>query len=196
MSARHAVELQAEAEYLSAFTTIMKRIEGAVGPRAEPVVLCVCGGAALHLYTGARVSKDVDATILAKFLPPSNLNVAYRGTDGHARLLYYDTQFNGGFSLLHEKAYRDSLPVKLAGIDAKRLDVRLLSPIDLAVSRLARFDSQDEQDIRALAQSRLIDATALRQRAEEALPAFPGEAARVRESLTAAVSLIEKAVLH
>jgi hypothetical protein len=193
---KQSVALQAEAEYLSAFTTIMKRLEAAVGTRNEPVVVCVCGGAALHLYTGARVSKDIDATILAKFLPPANLNVAYRGTDGHARLLYFDTQFNGAFSLLHESAFKDSLPVTLAGVDAKRLDVRLLSPIDLAVSKLSRFDRHDEDDIRALAQARLIDAELLRQRAEEALPAYEGDVSRVRDSLDAAVSMIEKAVLH
>ena len=191
-----AVDVQAEAEYLSAFTTIMKRLEAAVGTRNEPVVVCVCGGAALHLYTGARVSKDVDATILAKFLPPANLNVAYRGTDGHARLLYFDTQFNGAFSLLHEHAFKDSLPVTLAGVDARRLDVRLLSPIDLAVSKLSRFDRHDEADIRALAEARLIDADALRRRAEEALPAYEGDVDRVRKSLDAALSLIRKAVLH
>lgn len=190
------VEPRAEAEYLAAFTAIMKRMEGAAGAQTEPVVLCVGGGAALHLYTGSRAAKDIDATILSEFLPPANLNAAYRGVDGHARLLYFDTQFAGGFSLLHRHAYRDSLPIILAGVDARRLDVRLLAPVDLAVSRLARFDRQDARDIAALARAGLVGAEALRRRAEEALAGFEGNAAPVRDSIEAALELVRKATLH
>jgi len=190
------VELRAEAEYLAAFTAIMKRIEGAAGAQIEPVVLCVGGGAALHLYTGARPAKDIDAAILSEFLPPSNLNVAYSGVDGHARLLYFDTQFDGAFSLLHARAYKDSLPVTLAGVDAKRLDVRLLTPVDLAVSRLARFDRQDADDVGALARAQLIGVEALRRRAEGALAGYEGDSQRVRESLEEALELVRTATLH
>jgi hypothetical protein len=69
----------ADPPYLKAFTTIMARIERALGPKrpAKPVVACVAGGTALHFYTGSRVSKDIDATIMARVLiDPQDLQVA------------------------------------------------------------------------------------------------------------------------
>jgi hypothetical protein len=191
VKARRAPPLKADPGYLGAFTEVMKRIEHAVGNRsAKPVVICVAGGAAFHLYTGGRVSKDIDATVMARFLPPDNLEVSYRDADGHAHLLYFDTQYNDTYGLLHEDAYDDALSISLPGIDPKRLDVRLLSPLDLAVSKLSRFETHDQSDIRALAQAGLIDAKRLRKRAEEALPAYVGDVGRVKTSLALAEKLV------
>ena len=190
------VALQAEAEYLGAFTAIMNRIEGSIEKRPEPVVLYIGGGAALHLYTGARVSNDIDAAVLSRFLPPANLNAAYRGADGHARLLYFDTRFNGDFPLLHPDAYRDSKPVTLPGLDARKLEVRLLAPIDLAVSKLSRFDEGDQAGILALAQARLIEPGPLQQRVDEALGIYRGDVSQVREALEAALRLVKPPSLH
>ncbi len=185
--------LRADPEYLKAFSTIMSRIEHAVGSKrgATPVTACVAGGAALHFYTGIRVSKDIDAKLMTRvLLDPSDLQVAYRDADGHARLLYFDTQYNDSFALLHHNAYDDALPIALTGVDPRRLEVKLLTPRDLAVSKLSRFSEQDQLDIRALARERLIDATQLRRRAEEALPEYVGKLDRIKTSIDIACRLI------
>lgn len=187
---------RADPEYLRAFAEIMKRIEAALPARkdAEPVVVCVAGGAALHLYTGTRVSKDIDAKVMARFLPPDKLEVAYGGADGHARLLYFDTQYNDTYALLHEDAYDDAVSIDVPGIDPARLDVRLLTPLDLAVSKLSRYEAHDQEDIRALAAAGLIEPKALRVRAEEALPSYVGDVRRVRNSIALAEKLVAGAV--
>jgi hypothetical protein len=185
--------LRADPEYLKAFSTIMSRIEHALGAKraAMPVIACVAGGAALHFYTGARVSKDIDAKLTARvLLDPSDLQVAYRDADGHARLLYFDTQYNDSFALLHQNAYDDATPIALEGVDARRLTVKLLTPLDLAVSKLSRFSDQDRLDIRALARERLIAATQLRRRAEEALPDYVGNLDRIKTSIDIACRLV------
>ena len=185
--------LRPDREYLRAFATIMSRIEKALGPKrpAQPVVACVAGGAALHFYTGSRVSKDIDAKIMARvLLDPRDLQVAYRGEDGHARLLYFDTQYSDTFALMHQDAYADALPIVLEGVDARRLEVRLLTPLDLAVSKLSRFGEQDQADIRALARERLIDPSQLRRRAEEALPDYVGNLDRIKASISIACRLV------
>ena len=185
--------LRADPEYLKAFSTIMSRIEHALGAKraAMPVIACVAGGAALHFYTGARVSKDIDAKLTARvLLDPSDLQVAYRDADGHARLLYFDTQYNDSFALLHQNAYDDATPIALEGVDARRLTVKLLTPLDLAVSKLSRFSDQDRLDIRALARERLIAATQLRRRAEEALPDYVGNFDRIKTSIDIACRLV------
>ena len=91
---------------------------------------------------------------------------------------------------MHENAYDDARPVELEGVDASRLDVRLLTPLDLAVSKLARFSDQDRDDIRALARAKLLDASALRRRAEEALPDYVGNLARIRTSINIACRMV------
>ena len=183
----------ADPAYVEAFAEVMRRIQHALGRQPHAVKVCVAGGAAVHLYTGGRVSKDIDAKVMARFLPPDNLEVAYRDRDGHARLLYFDTQYNDTFALLHEDAYEDAVPFELRGIDRSRLDLRLLSPLDLAVSKLSRFEGNDQEDIVALARAGLLDEAQLRRRAEEALPAYVGNIDRVRTSIALAQRLVARA---
>jgi hypothetical protein len=78
----------------------------------------------------------------------------------------------------------------LKGIDSSILEVRLLSPLDLAVSKIGRFSSQDRDDIATLARHKLIGSAALRQRAEEALGGYVGETTRVHGSIELAVRII------
>lgn len=187
-------EANARPEYVDAFAEIAKRIETAIAgtsKRALPIKMYVAGGAALHFYTGERVSRDIDATFSRRIALPDNLEVAYRDVDGAARLLYFDRQYNDTFGLLHEDAYDDSEPLRLEGIDSAVLDVRLLSPVDLATSKLGRFASHDREDIAALARHKLIDAAALRRRSEEALGGYVGELSRLRGSIEIACRIVE-----
>lgn len=172
--------------YLQALAEIAKRICDSlrgVPVQMLPVRMYIAGGTALHLHTGARVSHDVDAAFSHRIALPDNLEVAYPDADGAAALLYFDRNYNDTFGLLHEDAYDDSLPVALPGVDAHVLDVRLLTPLDLAVSKLGRFASQDRTDIRTLADHGLIDAERLRQRAEAALGGYVGNLDRLRHAI-------------
>ena len=183
----------ARPEYVAAFREIVSRIAGTLTDlpkRALPVRMYVAGGAALHLYTGERVSRDIDAVFSRRIALPENLEVAYRDADGAARLLYFDRQYNDTLGLLHEDAYEDSVPLLLEGGDATVLDVRLLSALDLAVSKIGRFSSQDRDDIAALARHRLIRASALQGRAGEALRGYVGDTARVQGAIELASRVV------
>jgi uncharacterized nucleotidyltransferase DUF6036 len=183
----------ARPEYVAAFCQLVNRIGGSLAglpKRALPICMYVAGGAALHMYTGERVSRDVDATFSHRIALPENLEVAYRDADGAARLLYFDRQYNDMFSLLHEDARDDSVPLAIEGIDPGILEVRLFSALDLAVSKLGRFSSQDRDDIAALARHKLIYSSKLRQRAEEALVGYVGDTTRVQGSIDLAVRIV------
>jgi hypothetical protein len=189
----------ARPEYVTAFREIVNRIErplAALPRRTLPIRMYVAGGAALHLYTGERVSRDIDATFSHRIALPENLEVAYRDADGAARLLYFDRQYNDTLGLLHEDARDDSVPLILEGTDSSVLEVRLLSALDLAVSKFGRFSGQDRDDIALLARRRLISSAALRQRAEEALQAYVGETSRVQGSIELAVRIINDIETH
>ena len=184
----------ARIQYVEAFRLLILRIaEGLRGVASAglPVKMYVAGGAALHFYTGERVSRDVDAVFSHRIALPEDLDIAYVDADGAARLLYFDRQYNDTLSLMHEDAQDDSVSLSLDGIDAKLLDVRLLSPLDLAVSKLGRFSSQDRSDILSLARRQMITSRALRERSEQALGGYVGAIDRVRGSIELATRLVE-----
>jgi hypothetical protein len=181
-----APELRPLLSYASAFAEVMSRVQRALGGArpSHPVVACVAGGAALHFYTGGRVSNDIDAALTARtLLDARDLRVSYTAEDGGTRMLYYDTQYNDTLALMHEDAQADAVPIEVPGVDPRRLEVRLLAPVDLAVSKLSRFSEQDREDIRALARVGLVAEKPLRKRAEQALGGYVGNLDRVRTSI-------------
>jgi len=180
-------------EYVHAFRELVARIAESlhdVPPPVLPIRMYVAGGAALHFHTGERVSVDVDAVFSRRIILPDDLDVAYRDEDGTARLLYFDRQYNDTLGLMHEDAHDDSIPLALEGIDTRVLDVRILTPLDLAVSKLGRFSEQDRADIAALARRGLVDESNLERRALEALEIYVGDTRRLRGTIASAVELV------
>jgi hypothetical protein len=151
----------------------------------------VAGGAAMHLLTGERVSEDIDAVFSRRMALPDNLEVAYRDADGAARLLYFDRQYNDTLGLMHEDAHEDSVPLVLDGVDPGVIDVRLLSPLDLAVSKIGRLADQDRDDIALLVRRKLVRPAKLRRRAEEAAAGYVGDLERLQYSIDIAVRIAE-----
>ena len=183
--------------FLDAFKTMVGRIEDSIkasgnGQLALPVRMYVAGGVAAHFYTAQRMTDDVDATFSHRMLLPEDLEISYRDADRKARLLYFDRQYNDTFGLLHEDAYKDSIPLKLDGIDSKVVEVRVLSPVDLAVSKLARFAEHDQEDIKALATAGLLNSKDLRMRADEALKHYVGNPESIKTSITLACRMVGK----
>lgn len=189
----------AQPYFLTAFQRIAGRIAESLRETPEtvlPVSMYLFGGGAVHFYTGERVSIDIDAKFSHRIALPDNLEVSYKAPDGVAKLLYFNRQFNDSFALVHEDAYRDSVPLELSEIDSKVLDIRLLSALDLAVSKISRFADHDRQDIVALARRGLIDSNSLRNRAEEALKSYVGNLARLQTSIDLACNIVATVATH
>lgn len=189
-------KIKAQDAYLKAFAEVLSRIQQTLeGSRPDvfPIRMYIAGGAALHLLTGARVSEDVDAVFSKRVLFNEDIEVSYRDPDGRARLLYLDRNYNVTLGLLHEDAHDDARSIDIPGIDKKLIDVRVLAPIDLAVSKLSRFTDQDREDILLLAGEGLIASASLRKRAEQALGGYVGDLTSVRNSIAIACRLIDSA---
>lgn len=75
----------------------------------------------------------------------------------------------------------------------KNIGLYLLSPVDLAVSKIARFEGSDREDIAALARAKLINPEEVAQRAEEAINHYVGSLDRLRWNLRDALKVIEDA---
>jgi Nucleotidyltransferase of unknown function (DUF6036) len=190
----HVKRRNVHSEYQRAFNEVLSRVQQLLKgsqPGVFPIRMYIAGGAALYLLTGARVTEDIDASFSKRVLFNEDIEVSYRDPDGRARLMYLDRNYNDTLGLLHENAYQDCQSVDIAGIDKKLIEVRVLSPVDLVVTKLARFTDQDREDIQILTRKRLIDSAAVRKRAEEALTAYVGDVTPVRTSIDIACRLID-----
>lgn len=152
----------------------------------SPVNVYLAGGMAVHLYTANRVTTDVDAEFGGRVYLPSDLVVEVTLEDGTQQVVYLDTNYNSTFALMHEDYLDDAIPVDL-GVDKIRLHV--LSPVDLAVSKIARFADNDKEDIAALVRLGLTTADEIEKRATSALAGYVGGQAMLRLNLRDAVTL-------
>ncbi|HEX7642150.1 MAG TPA: DUF6036 family nucleotidyltransferase [Burkholderiaceae bacterium] len=137
----------------------------------NPLDIYLAGGMAVHLYTSNRVTTDVDAEFGSRIHLPNDLMVQITLEDGTPQVVYLDTNYNSTFALMHENYLEDAIPLDL-GLD--KIRVHVLSPVDLAVSKIARFTDNDKDDIAALVRLGLTTAEEIEQRATEASAKYVG----------------------
>lgn len=164
---------------------LFKQLEERLSLRS-PVNVYLAGGMAVHLYTASRVTTDVDAEFDGRVYLPNDLMVEVTLEDGTQQVVYLDTNYNSAFALMHEDYLDDSIPVDL-GMDQIR--VHVLSPVDLAVSKIARFADNDKDDIAALVRLGLTSADEIEHRATSALAGYIGGQAMLKLNLRDAVAL-------
>lgn len=155
-----------------------------------PIKVYIAGGIAIHLYTAYRVSTDVDAEFSARLHLPADLGIEVMGPNGRPLWLHFDTQYNSTFALMHEDYLDDAQRVPIA---VEYFDIHVLSPVDLAVSKISRFAKNDQEDIAALVLHGLTTADAIEQRALEALPGFVGNVAPLKMNIRDAVQIARQA---
>lgn len=155
---------------------------------SEPLKVYIAGGMAVHLYTGQRVTTDIDAEFAGRLAIPQDLVLDVKLEDGSSSPLYFDVNYNPMFALMHERYQEDSLLLELGLSDFK---LSVLSPLDLAVSKVARFADNDKQDISRLAELGFFSVREFRERAEAALTGFVGGQSMIRINLAEAVKQVQ-----
>jgi hypothetical protein len=143
----------------------------------------VAGGIAVNYYCGTRYTEDVDASFSQRFVLPKNLTVNYRRRDGSDAFIYFDQNYNTSFALLHEDFEERSREWEKIGNELRLVHLRVFSPLDLAVSKLARFSDQDQVDIAALAAEGHFSAEQLRGHATAAMKNYIGDKSPLTTSL-------------
>jgi hypothetical protein len=160
---------------------------------SKPLAVYLAGGMAVHLYTAKRVTTDVDAEFAGRVFIPNDLMVEITLEDGSPQLIYLDTNYNPTFALMHEDYREDAIPVDLG---LEHIQVYVLSPVDLAVSKIARLASNDCEDIQELVRLGLTTADEIEQRAKSALVGYVGGQAALLLNLRDAVALARDAETH
>ncbi len=148
------------------------RASGFAGPALR---MFVAGGIAVNYHCGTRYTEDVDASFSQRFVLPRELTINYRRADGTAAFIYFDHNYNTSFALLHEDFEENTLEWPGIGNEGRFVQLRVLAPLDLAVSKLARFSEQDREDIVALAREKHFSAGQLRRHVAEALQNYIGD---------------------
>lgn len=164
---------------------LFKQLEVRLSLRS-PVNVYLAGGMAVHLYTANRVTTDVDAEFGGRVHLPNDLMVEVTLEDGTPQVIYLDTNYNSTFALMHEDYLDDAVPVDLG---VNQLRVHVLSPVDLAVSKIARLADNDREDIAALVRLGLTNAEEIEERATSALAGYIGGQAMLQLNLQDAVAL-------
>mgnify|MGYP003349767819 FL=1 len=186
---------RADPQFLDALRQLVGRIAAAIGPFAGVIRMVVAGGVAVHVYTGSRFTKDVDASFSTRILLPDGAAVAYQDAGGESRVLFLDMQYNDTFALLHEDALEDAWPLYSIPLEKGSLDVAVLTPTDLAISKMSRLAGHDREDIHCLAAAGLLDPKVVAERAESALVAYVGDTSRMRSQIRSAIEDIRRAIV-
>jgi Nucleotidyltransferase of unknown function (DUF6036) len=152
----------------------------------QPLAVYLAGGMAVHLYTASRVTTDVDAEFGARVLLPKDLMVEITLEDGTPQVVYLDTNYNASFALMHEDYLDDAIPLDMG---LQHIQLFVLSPVDLAVSKIARLADNDREDIQALVKLGLTTAQAIEQRATSALAGYVGNPSMLLLNLRDALGL-------
>ena len=156
----------------------------------RPLTIFLAGGMAVHLYTAKRVTTDIDAEFSARVVVPSDLCVQVNLPDGSTEDIYFDSNFSTTLGLIHENYQDDSVLVDLG---LQHITLRVLSPVDLAVSKISRLADPDKEDIRDLVLAGLTGADEIAARAEEALGSYIGNTSSLRFNIRNAIEIARKA---
>jgi len=184
----HAVDvITPDTPFMRAVREIIAVMDGMIPPTFTGTVdAFLVGGAAVHIYTGWRVSDGLDLKLSHRVLMPRAPSALYIDDDGREKGVRLDTAYSDVIALLPPDWERGSLEVEKIG----RIRVRVIAPVDLAVSKIGRFQGHDADDIEQLARHGLLDADDVEGRCAEALDCFIGGTDMIRYNLRDALEII------
>lgn len=172
-------------ELTAAMSTMLDKIDASLGesvPADARIIMYLAGGMAVHYHCGTRYTNDVDATFSHRLLlDGQNLTVSYTRQDGRSSAIYFDFNYNDTFALIHPDYKEDAVEWEGIGNENRRVKLHVLTPVDLAVSKVARYSPQDQEDISAL--SAHFDRNRFLQRTEEALDYYVGDTRWIRQNI-------------
>lgn len=172
---------------------IIRRISETLPEIQQPISMYLAGGIAVNFYTGYRSTGDIDASFSRLLLLPKQkeLTVVYE-EEGERRTIYFDTKYNTTFAVIHPEHEEDALVVEGAEFEDKKICLKILNPVDLAVSKIARFGGKDREDIEQLASYQLITAQEVKARTMEALDYYIGNTTMLNLNLQEALDIINQ----
>lgn len=186
------INLRTDTSLFKATTQLVERIGGTLPERMkdDPLRIILTGGVAASLYRDLRTSRDVDAIFSHRVLLPQDIVVSYIDMEGTPQVLSWDSQYHPSIGLLHPNAENDAIFV--ASLADDKIKLMVLTPTDLAVTKIGRFYENDRNDIIGLTKEGLLNAEAVKKRAEEALSYYVGDTRFLKYNIKDAVKYIQE----
>lgn len=178
-------------ELLPALRRHLEALSDRLGNLGEPVEARIAGGIAVNYYTGHRMSDDVDIEWSHRVPIPPDMQVfeVPNPDDPHDRhLVAMDGGFSDAMGSFPPDWGKRAREVSRAG----NIVILVMDPVDLAVSKVARFSDRDREDIRQLAAHGLVDPLLFAERMEEALDYYVGDTTFVRHNFEEAKEIVAR----
>jgi hypothetical protein len=175
--------------YWQAVERIVEIIAEELPELKEPIECILAGGSAVHYYVSERVSHDVDIEFSKRILLPGDVVVSWTDDNGKVERLSLDRNYTSALGLMHPDYISDAVDV---GHFEGKLILKVLSPVDLVVSKIARFQDNDQSDIAMLARFGFIDENEFRVRAEEAMVYYIFPENFIRANIEKACQIIKE----
>lgn len=160
-----------------------------LGNLKVPLHAYIAGGIAVNYYTGHRMSDDVDIKWSHRVPIPPDMQVF----DVHNEDDPSDPSIvtmDGGFSDVLGSFPPDWEKNSPEIVRVGDIAIHVMDPVDLAVSKVGRFQDRDRDDIRELASQGYIDPKVFKRRMEEALDYYVVETSFIKHNAEDALSLI------
>lgn len=159
----------------------------------------LAGGVAAFVHTSdklpaadqLRYSEDADIYFSRGLSIPDDIVVVYQDHYGAERALMLDSNYNPELGPYHPDAFARATPLFTS--NNGRVDLKVLAPVDLAITKIGRFQDHDRQDIEALARCGLLDAEEFKKLAREATDYLATDPAPVLANINDAMELITSA---
>jgi hypothetical protein len=159
----------------------------------------LAGGIAAHMHVADRLpandlprySEDADIYFRRALNIPDDIVVLYQDHHGKERALVLDRNYNPELGPYHPDAFDRATPLFTS--QNGRVRLRILAPVDLAITKIGRFQDHDRFDIEALAKCGLLDADEFMKLAQQATDYLATDPAPVLANIRDAAQLIRKA---
>lgn len=164
-----------------------------LGPLKQPLHAYIAGGIAVNYHTGYRMSDDVDLKWSHRVMIPPDMQIfEVQNPDDpdDFRVVTMDGGFTDVLGSFPPDWEQNSPEIARVG----NIILHVMDPVDLAVSKVARFQDRDREDIQQLARNGLIDLDKFRQRMQEALDFVVGNTNFVQYNAADAEGLIRKEI--
>ena len=154
-----------------------------------PVDAYIAGGQATIFWCeGYRSSLDLDVVFSHKVLVKQGLSASIAGTDFlSSEKVVFDYNFRDAFALVHadypERAHRIG--------QYGQLNIKIISPVDLAIMKTSRLSEDDRLDICALIDNNLLDKNEYITLANDAILDFVGNLDNVRYNISEVAKMIQ-----
>lgn len=168
----------------------LEKLSERLGPLRVPLRAYVAGGIAVNYHTGHRMSDDVDIKWSHRVGIPPDLqifDVPDPDDPSDVRFITMDGSFSDVFGSFPPD-WEDNAPEVAESGD---IIIHVMDPTDLAVSKVARFQDRDREDIRQLALHGLIDPEIFATRMQEALDFYVGDTTFIQHNAADAIAIVK-----